>query len=160
MDPFTLIFLGLTAVKAFSSISQSKEEAKAVTREGELATKEKAKEIRHRAARQTVSFLNSGLTLEGTPSDILGETYKVGLEDIKNIRQGYNTQSKNIIAKGRMDAISGIVSSFGQASMGGMFSSTGSAVGAGISSYQAGTGFGTGYDVYKSVNNPMNAGIF
>jgi hypothetical protein len=31
---------------------------------------------------------------------------------------------------------------------------------AGVSSFASGTGYGTGYDVYKSVNNPANAGIF
>lgn len=143
----TIAFAALTGLSAIQSINQSKKEAAATVREGELATKEKAKEVRYKAARQTVSFLNSGLTLEGTPNAVIGETYSTGLEDINNIRSNYNTKSKNIISAGRTEAIGKIASGFGNFAMGGgggsMFGSTMSqpAFGAGTSTYFGNTGW-------------------
>src|SRR5688572_23731058 len=121
----TILFASLTALSAVSKMSAAKDQAKDVKKnaersaaamktEGELASKEKAKQIRYAAARQTSSFLSSGITLEGTPQDVLNETFQTGLEDIENIGRGYNTnikntissantQSKNIIASARSE---------------------------------------------------------
>lgn len=127
----TILFAAFTGLKAISQMNAAKKQASAVVREGEIVAKEKAKEIRYKAARQTQSFLSSGLTLEGTAQDILGETYSTGIEDIENIRANYTTKSKSIFAEGRTKAIEGIVNDFGGAkaiagSMGSMFSTAAS----------------------------------
>jgi hypothetical protein len=138
----TILFAAFTGLSAVSKMSANKQ-AKDVTRnaqaqsasdkaEGELASKEKAKQIRYAAARQTSSFLSSGITLDGTPQDVLNETFTTGLEDIDNIERGYNTRinntisqanstSKNIIASARSEVIGDIVGSFGGMSFGESF---------------------------------------
>lgn len=145
----TILFAAFTGLKAFSQIKQGKEQAKRVTQnaeaqaaalreEGRLAASERAKKARYKAARQTVSFLNSGLTLEGTPSSVIQKTYDVGIEDVGNITRGYNTRisnvisganadSKDIISSSRSEAIGTIASSFAGSSFGGsgMFSAGG-----------------------------------
>lgn len=161
----TLLFAGLNAFKAVSSMKNASDQAKAITQNaanqaranqmnaqaqsdaniaaGNLATKERAKEIRYKAARQTASFLSSGLTLEGTPMDVIGETYTTGLEDLDLMGKNYNTNSNNIvnmaninnsnlissanaqskmtISAGRSEAINTIAGSFSNFDMGSLF---------------------------------------
>lgn len=115
----SLVYAGLTAFKAVSAISNASDQAKAITQNARnqakaaqqnaqfqaqanldaanLASKEKAKQIRYAAARQTVSFLSSGLTLEGTPEAVIGETYSTGLEDLTQIAKNANTTNSNLI---------------------------------------------------------------
>lgn len=122
----TLIFAALTGLKAVSQMNAATKQAENAAREGNIVAKEKAKEIRYKVARQTSSFLNSGLTLEGTPQDVIGETFSTGLDDIKNIRAGYNAKSKNFISQGRSEAIGTIASGFGAAAGGNALGSAGS----------------------------------
>lgn len=126
----TILFAAFTGLKAISEMNAANKAAKVNAREGEIVAKEKAKEVRYKAARQTVSFLNSGVTLDGTPQDVLGETFSTGKEDITNIRSNYNNKSKSIISAGRTQAIGTIASGFGMAaaggSMGSMFDTAGS----------------------------------
>lgn len=121
----TLIFAALTGLKAVSQMNNAEKMAKQTVREGEIVAKEKAKEVRYKVARQTSSFLNSGLTLEGTPQDVIGETFSTGLDDINKIRSNYTTKSKNYISQGRTEAIGTIASAF-MPSMGSMGGSMGS----------------------------------
>lgn len=126
----TIVFAALTGIKAVSQMNAAEKQAKNAVREGELVAKEKAKEIRYKVARQTSSFLNSGLTLEGTPQDVIGETFSTGLEDVANIRANYTNKSKDIFSKGRSEAIGTIASGFGNTALAGsagsMFETAGS----------------------------------
>jgi len=147
VDPISIALIGLSVLSAGSKMAAAKDQAKELRRnteaqaeakrkEGELAASEKSKQIRQKAASQTSSFLTSGITLEGTPMDVLGETFTTGLADIDNIRSGYNTsidntvrsgnsQIKGLLSSARAEAISDIAGSFaGQSlakSAGGMF---------------------------------------
>lgn len=156
----TIVFAALTGLKAVSQMNAAEKMAKSTVREGELVAKEKAKEIRYKVARQTSSFLNSGLTLEGTPQDVIGETFSTGLEDINNIRGNYTAKAKNIISQGRSEAIGTIASAFSGTALGGSMGSMFDAGVAGTKSWMSGTGFGTGWDVSTSINNPKNKGFF
>lgn len=155
----TILFAVFTGIQAISQIQTAKKEAKAVTRaaeararalklEGDLATKERAKSLRLRVARQASSFLSSGLTLEGTPEAVLNESFEVGFADIKNIGRNFqttidntisaaNAQSKSIVAAGRTAAIGTIVGGFANFSFGSTFAGGTGTAGAGI---QASTG--------------------
>lgn len=141
----TLLFVGLNALKAGQQMSNAKGQASAIianasaqnaalAKEGDLAAQEKSKQVRYAAARQTASFLNSGLTLDGTPQDVLDDTFNTGLADINNIRDNYNTRignttsaanaaSKQAIGAGRAQAIGTIASSFAGADLGGSMGS-------------------------------------
>lgn len=137
----TILFAAFTGISAISKMSAANKQAKQVKRnaeaeaaskkvEGELVSKEKAKQIRNAAARQTSSFLSAGITLDGTPMDVLNETFSTGIDDITNIGNNYNNsinstisnanaQSKNIMSSARSQVISDIAGSFAGGSFGG-----------------------------------------
>lgn len=134
----TIAIIGLSLLQADAAISQSENEAQAVVDQANIDAENKAKETRMLAARQQVSFLNSGLTLEGTPMAAIQNTFSTGLQDINQITTNANKQSKNIIKAGRMEAIGKIASTgagmafgggdmFGGASGSGFFGSQGTA---------------------------------
>ena len=77
-------------------------------RKGELETKNKAKEVARKTGQVKTSFLQSGLTLEGTPETSLAGIFDAGLEDIKLIKSNTDTQAKNIISAARTNAILGL----------------------------------------------------
>lgn len=157
-DPMTAVMVGLSAVSAASQVSQAKKQAKATIAEGNIVAANKAKEVARKTAAQRVSFLNSGLTLEGTPMSVMESTFNTGLEDIGQISQNYNRIAKSQISAGRTSALSTMASSFAGASMPSMGSTTFGDIGAGFSSMSQGTGFGTGFDVSQSIRN--NPSIF
>ena len=124
----TLLYAGLTAFQATSQIKTAKSQAKAVAQtsiaksdslkeEGDLAVQQKAKEIKLRTARQTASFITSGLTMEGTPQDVLAETFDTGIADIENIGKNYQQSRLNIL-RGGSAQIGGIIDSGRNAAIG------------------------------------------
>lgn len=113
----TIAILGLALFQADAAIGQSEDEAQAVIDQANLDAENKSKETRLRAARQQVSFLNSGLTLEGTPLSAINSTFDTGIADVNQITSNANKQAKNIIASGRTQAIG----SLGQAALGTSF---------------------------------------
>jgi hypothetical protein len=104
-DPATAIMIGLSVASAASQQSAAKKQAKATIAEGNIVAANKAKEVARKAATQRVSFLNSGVTLDGTPMNVIESTFNTGLEDINQISSNYNTAAKNQIAAGRSAAI-------------------------------------------------------
>lgn len=148
-DPATAAYLAFSAFSAASQVSTAKKAAKATIAEGDIVASNKAKEVARKAAGQRVSFLNSGITLEGTPMNVIESTFNTGLEDINQIRSNYDTKAKNQISAGRTAAINSLASGFAGASIPGM-DNFASDVGAGTISMFNGTGFGMGYDVSQS----------
>lgn len=125
----TAILVGLSVASAISSISTANKAGKATIREGEIVAANKAKEVKYKAAQLTSSFLNSGLTLEGTPYNVIDSTFNTGLEDIAQITSNYNMKAKSQISEGRSKALSTIVSGFGSYAIGGGFGNISSSVG-------------------------------
>lgn len=113
-----LALLGLTALQNIQTINQAKKQAKATVREGEIVADNKARDVMRQAARQRSSFLTSGLTLEGTPENVIGQTYDTGLQDVNLIRSNVNTQSKNIIGQARSQMLSNIMGTVSGFAMG------------------------------------------
>jgi hypothetical protein len=89
---------------------QGKDQAKAAARQGDILAKESEKKTLKLASAQKASFLSSGLTLEGTPQDVIGETFTLGKEDIGQIKDYYGQQGKNAYSAGRTQLITGIAS--------------------------------------------------
>lgn len=123
----TILILGFAALQANAAISQSESEADAVIGQANYNAENKSKETRLRAARQQVSFLNSGLTLDGTPMAAINNTFDIGIADINQITSNAETQAKNVLRAGRMEALSTLGSAAMGASFGGgdMFSGSG-----------------------------------
>lgn len=92
-------------------MSAAKSEAKAVVKQGTLAAKNKATETIVGAAKLRSSFLNSGLTLEGTPNAVVQGAYTTGMDDISQIADNANTKSKNIMSSARTKAITSLITS-------------------------------------------------
>lgn len=95
------VYVGLSAASAIGSYNQSKSQARQAIKQGEIAMKNRADEIRSLAAKQRVSYLASGLELEGTPNAVIADTYNTGIEDVNAIRESANQQSKNILTAAR-----------------------------------------------------------
>ena len=111
VEVMALLTIGSSLLQARATNQAAEADAEAVVRQGELQGREKAKEVRLRAARQQSSFLTSGLTLEGTPMAAIQSTFATGLEDINQISENTNIRSKNIISTGRTEALSGLAGS-------------------------------------------------
>lgn len=118
-DPMTAIYVGLSVVGAASQASAAKQQAKATIQQGNIASANRAQEIARKAATQRVSFLNSGLTLEGTPMNVIESTFNTGLQDLNQISSNYNKAAKNQISAGRSAALSSLASSFSGIDFGG-----------------------------------------
>lgn len=123
----TIAILGLALFQADAAIGASEDQADAVISQANLDAENKAKETRLLAARQQVSFLNSGLTLDGTPMSAIQNTFKTGLEDVNQITSNANKQAKNIISAGRSEAIGKLASAGAGVAFGGgdIFSGSG-----------------------------------
>jgi len=154
----TVAFLAFSAISAASQMKAAQSEAKAKVQEGTIAAQNKAKETLYNTARLQSSFLNSGLTLDGTPRSVIDAEYGQGFTDTNMIINNTNTASKNIINKGRTAALSSIAGSLDSFAMPASVSGFGSDVSFGAQSAMNGTGFGTGYDVSNSMRN--NRSIF
>lgn len=68
------------------------DEAAALESQGELmrldsenAAMQKEREVKNVMADQAVAYLNSGVTLEGTPLDVIDQTRRHGFEEVKSI---------------------------------------------------------------------------
>lgn len=114
----TAIIIGLSAASAVGQISNAKREAKDVVKQGNLETANKAKQVIARTAAAQSSFLNSGLTLEGTPSGALNSMFDSGIADIQQIGSNYNSKAKSIISQGRTAALGTLAGAFAGASFG------------------------------------------
>ena len=121
----TAILIGSTLLTAHQTVSQAEDEAQAVVDQAELQSSNKALDIQRKAASQQVSFLNSGLTLEGTPISAITSTFDTGLEDLELIQSNANTQSKNIISSARGQVISSFAQTGAGFASGGLFEGSG-----------------------------------
>lgn len=115
----TAILIGLSAVSAVGEIQNSKNQAKQIVAEGNIAAQNKAKETQLKAARIQNSFLSSGLTLDGTPNSVISGAYDTGIQDIEQIRSNYSSRAKNALSEGRTAALSSLAGGFAGASFGG-----------------------------------------
>lgn len=135
-------------------MKEGKAAARAVVAEAQINAENMAADTVRAAGKLQASFLNSGLTLEDGPTNVIERAYTAGRKDIRRIVDNANTQSKNIMKGARTKMLEGIAErakglDFGVDS--GIFSD----VGAGIESAWDGYGFGVGYDLSQTIRtNP------
>jgi len=113
----TAIFAVLSLASASEQVQNSEKQAAATTAEGDIVAENKGKEVAAKTAAQRVSFLNSGLTLEGTPMNVIQSTFNTGIKDIRRIGGNYATVADNQISSGRSAAISTLASTAAMVSM-------------------------------------------
>ena len=104
----TIAIIGLSLFQAKASMDAAEDQAQAGIDQANIQSENKAKEVRIKAARQRSSFLNSGLTLEGTPLSAINSTFNSGIADINQITSNANKSSKNLISNARTEAITSL----------------------------------------------------
>lgn len=123
-----ILSIGSTLLVADQAARSAQSQAKAAVAEGNILAENKAKETRLRAARQQLSFINSGLTLEGTPMSVLEGTFATGLEDIQQIQSNAQTTAKNALRAGRTKVLTGLAQGAAGAFGGGGFGGGGGSI--------------------------------
>ena len=84
------------AQQADANLRQAERDQQALQEQTDLEQQERLKRARAVAGSQKVSFLNAGLTLEGTPEFAIDQTLQTGLEDINLAQRNTSTQIGNI----------------------------------------------------------------
>ncbi len=119
VDPISLAIIG-TAVAAGGEIYQgiseaqaAEEQANIVGKQASESARERKRQIQRLASKQKVSFLKSGVSLEGTPIDILSETFNIGQQDINAILETGRSQQRALIKGGRDALIGGFTKAIG-----------------------------------------------
>lgn len=134
---------GASVVQGIMGYSAANKEARLIERQGQLEQEaandeaaRHAKEVRRFAAKQKLAFLKNGVQLDGTPLDVLDETFTEGQKEVDaTVRRGVETanlrrgQAANTRAKGRAALVGGLGSAVGMYSLYGAKSSTGAAKG-------------------------------
>lgn len=146
--------VGSGIMGARSANKQAQANANAAVQQGnlELAKMKKQGDVLKKAtlsqvSTQKTSFLSSGLALEGTPMDVMGETYDTGIEDLMDLNTDiqttanlYNQKSKNYITAGRSEAMNSLVSGVSSAAMMGVGAGFGDSFGFGSNTITAKAG--------------------
>lgn len=128
----TLAIAGFSALNAVNTVNQGTAQAKAITQQAQQQAQVSADNTVRAGGKLTTSFLQSGLTLEGGPMDVLTQAFGKGQTDIARIASNANAASKNAVNSARTKALEGLASSAGMASLG---STVGGAVDSGINSF-------------------------
>lgn len=110
LDPISWAVIGLTALKTVGDLESAEDQASAEIRQGEIESMNKAKEVRRRVARAKLSFLNSGISLDGTPRMSLQGILETGAADVNQIADNANTRAKNTMSAARSKAIGNMTS--------------------------------------------------
>jgi len=85
---------GLQIIQGLEAQKATKTEGKALRNQGAVALRESEREAARLQEtnedfeqKQRLSFLKSGVKLEGTPLDVLAETQRVGAEEVTAVRE-------------------------------------------------------------------------
>jgi hypothetical protein len=90
---------GLSEADAYSSMMRSR--ARLLRAENEADIARYAEESRGFKAEQSVKFLKAGVTLEGSPLEILDETARVTSENITAMRAKGEAEARALVESGR-----------------------------------------------------------
>lgn len=99
---------GLSVAKGIGDFNASKSNARALKEEGKIKIDQRKKEILQLVAQQKVGYVDSGVEFEGTPQNVMQDSYNTGMEDIEALRTSYNTQIKNAMKKARAGLLGSI----------------------------------------------------
>ena len=95
-------------VGGVSSFMESKEQAKLAQQQAETQARAEARSNIALESQQKVAFLNSGVSLQGSPLMVLQETERKGEENVGAIIQSGQTQAASLRSSGRSALIGGI----------------------------------------------------
>jgi len=125
MALLTALMIGSTALKIGTGYLNAKNQTKALAEQKAIQAKELKKSILARTGAQRASYLASGLTLEGTPMEVIKDTYDAGYEDLKQLQSNYKRTSRNIMGSFYSNAMGDIASTgMGMSDFGGGLANT------------------------------------
>lgn len=146
----TLVIAGVSAFSAMNTMKQGTAQAKAITAQGAIDAQNSANDTVRAGGKLTTSFLQSGLTLEGGPMDVLTQAFNKGSTDIANIAASANAQSKNTVNAARTKALTSLASSAAGAS---------ALSGAGSFASDFGSGFSDGFSNAATISTGATPGF-
>ena len=140
--PIIPIIMAVTALasgatKAISSMKNAKSEAKLAKKQAEEQINERVREAAKLMSQQKNSFLKGGVYFEGTPEEVINETYDFMNQDIEALKSNANTNIKNIMRQGRTAFATSLIDSV-TAGLGGFLTGM-NATGSGVSSNEGST---------------------
>lgn len=107
----TLAIAGYSALNAENTLKTGKAAAKAAVQQGDYQVQQTADQTLRSAGTLKTSFLQSGLSLEGAPMDVLTQAFAKGQTDIGRIATNANATAKNDINSARTKALEGLATS-------------------------------------------------
>lgn len=172
------------AIIAENNAKYQEVRAKDALDRGQIEANQRRRQIAQLEGTQRSSLAGAGVSIDsGSPLDVFNDTQLLGNHDIATIKKNsenesmgyrmnaYNYRSSSATSSGESSLyaskassidplMSGASSALSSASkISSKWDSFG-ATSAGISSWANGSGYGTGVDVYNSVNNPANSSFF
>lgn len=153
----TFAIAGYQALEARNTMKEGRAAARAIIAEAQIEAENKAHDTVRAAGKLQNSFLNSGLTLEDGPQDVIARAYAAGQKDINRIVENANIRSKNTMKASRTKMLEGIANTVKGIDFGvdsGVFGD----IAGGLDTAWNGFGFGTGYDLSQSIRT--NTEIF
>lgn len=114
--------------------------------EAERQARAEARENIELEKRQKLSFLKSGVALEGSPLLLMSETRREGQENVGNILESGRTRQESILRSGQLQSDQ-LRSSGRQAFIGGLTGAGSTASGGGFGSFGFGSNTGAGGNI-------------
>jgi len=136
-DPVSAIFITTSLLAAGGSViggiqankaakeeaSLQEEQARIASEEAKAEAQRRANEVRKFSRRQSLAFLKSGVTLEGSPLLILDETLREGQKEVKSVVERgdaqanlFNRRAAITRNQGRASLIGGVLGAAGSLS--------------------------------------------
>lgn len=159
----TLAIVGFQAIAGAQGMSAANKQAKAGIQTAEQNAMTTAQNTLRTSGKLQTSFLQSGLTLEGGPMDVIKQAFGQGYTDIGRIKSNADTTSKNIVSAARTKALQGLATSAAGAAGATGLNGLTSDLGAGFTSMGNGTGFDLGYTAsqdFRKFGGGFGAGEF
>lgn len=97
--------MGMALAKGASDISNANKQADAMAAEGSLKAKQIAREGVAKAGQQKMSFLSSGLELQGTAMSVVRSTLDTTQKDVDLLKSNYDKKIKSSLSAARTKAL-------------------------------------------------------
>lgn len=114
----TLAIAGFTGLQAMQTMKQGNAAAKAAVQQGQYTIQNQADNTVRAAGKLQTSFLNSGISIDGGPMDVITQALTKGTTDIQRTADNVNTTAKNDISAARTKALEGIAKNAASAGTG------------------------------------------
>lgn len=117
--PVILATLGLVGgvTQGIQAKQNAENEKKALREKTQAQINERARQAIKLMSEQKSSFLKSGIYFNGTPEEIINETYDTSMEDINAMIADANQQEKNLSKQGNSDLMNGILGGVSSAAL-------------------------------------------